>query len=289
MQDVARIKDALAIEEVVGQYVELKKAGINYTGLCPFHSEKTPSFFVSPERGTYKCFGCGEGGDIFSFVQSLEGMEFREVLEKFSRDTGIPLEAKSSQTGVKKDSKDKLYAIMDWARWYWQKQLATHPQAIEYLKRRGFSKDQIMKYQIGYAPEGWNNLLDFLQTKDISEQDIEQAGLIKKGDKGGYYDRFRDRIIFPLRNASGKVVAVSGRYIGEDDQSAKYLNSPETPIFNKSRELYGIDMAKTAMRKNNFAVVVEGQVDLIMGQSVFPNTLATSGTALSKEHLACLC
>lgn len=286
MQDLERIKDALPINEVVGQYVELKKAGINYTGLCPFHAEKTPSFFVSPERGTYKCFGCGEGGDIFSFVQAMEGMGFREVLEKFSRETGIPLEQKTKAQAQISNSKDRLFVVMDWARLYWQKELATHPKALEYLKKRGFSKQQIIDYQIGYAPDGWNNLLDFLQSKNIPKEDIEQAGLIKQGNRGGYYDRFRDRIMFPLRNAGGKVIAASGRYIGSDDQAAKYLNSPETPIFNKSRELYGIDTAKQAVRKNNFAIVVEGQVDLVMGQSVFPNTVATSGTALSRDHLA---
>ncbi|MFW0871042.1 MAG: DNA primase [Patescibacteria group bacterium] len=286
MQDVERIKEALAIEEVVGRYVELKKAGINYSGLCPFHSEKTPSFFVSPERGSYKCFGCGEGGDIFSFVQAMEGMEFLEVLKKFSEELGIPLEQKEYSKQASRDSKDNYYAIMEWARWYWQKELATHSEALDYLKKRGFTKQQIIDYQIGYAPAGWNHLETFLSKKGIDKKIIEKVGLIKKGDQGNYYDRFRERIIFPLRNMSGKVVAVSGRYIGSDDQSAKYLNSPETAIFNKSKELYGIDTAKHAIRKNNFAIIVEGQVDLVMGQSVFPNTLATSGTALSKDHLS---
>ena len=286
MSEVDQIKDAVSITDVVGRYVELKKAGINYTGLCPFHHEKTPSFFVSPDRGTFKCFGCGEGGDIFTFVEKIEGQSFREVLEKFATETGIQL-SNNPQSGTREGSskKKEYYRIMDLARVFWQRQLVEHPQAIDYLKRRGFSKDQVVNYAIGYAPAQWDSLKKYLTEKGVSEEDMITVGLVKQGDKGGVYDRFRDRIVFPLRNIAGQTIAVSGRYIGSDDVSAKYLNSPETPIFHKSKELYGFDTAKHAMRKNNFAIVVEGQVDLVMGQSVYPNTVATSGTALTREHL----
>ena len=289
MSEVEAIKDAVSITEVVGRYVELKKAGINYSGRCPFHNEKTPSFFVSPDRGTFKCFGCGEGGDVFSFVEKIEGLGFREVLEKFSLETGIALQQSSSRRdGQSASKKDHYYAILEHARIYWQKQLAQNPGAIDYLKNRGISKQQVIDFAIGYAPEGWEHLKQYLVEKGVSEQDIEEVGLIKTGDKGGRYDRFRDRIIFPLRNMGGKTVAFSGRYIGNDEVGAKYLNSPETPVFNKSKELYGIDTAKQAIRKNNFVIVVEGQFDLVMGQSVYPNTVATSGTALSRQHMELL-
>ncbi len=286
MNEVEAIKDALSIIDVVGRYVDLKKAGINYSGLCPFHHEKTASFYVSPERKTYKCFGCGEGGDIYSFVEKMEGMEFREVLEKFSLETGITLQKSTGNTkSSSKKSISKLQAIMEHAQVFYQKELANNPQAIEYLKKRGFTKQQVLDYKVGYAPNSWNVLKFHLLKQGILEQDIEQAGLIKKGEQGSTYDRFRDRIIFPFRDISGSTIAFSGRYVGSDDVSAKYLNSPATPIFNKSKELYGMDTAKQAMRKNNFAIVVEGQVDVIMGQSVYLNTVATSGTALTTEHV----
>lgn len=288
MSEVESIKDALSIYDVVSRHVELKKAGINYQGLCPFHNEKTPSFYVSPDRGTYKCFGCGEGGDIYSFVEKLEGLTFREVLEKFSIETGIPLSKTGPSSKNTRSRKDTQYAILDWARIFWQKQLTTNPAAIEYLKKRGFTKQQVVEYALGYAPSSWDSLKNFLLEKGVAEKDIEEVGLIKTGDKGSTYDRFRDRIIFPLRNQAGKTVAFSGRYIGTDDVSAKYLNSPETPVFNKSKELYGLDTARDAIRKNNFVIVVEGQVDLVMGQSVYKNTVATSGTSLTRQHVESL-
>ena len=288
MNDIEAIREALNIQEVVGRYVELKKAGINYSGLCPFHQEKTPSFFVSPDRGTYKCFGCGEGGDIYSFVEKIEGLGFREVLEKFSQETGIPLSNQSRSSPGEKKNKDTYYALAEEARIFWQKKLEEHPHARDYLTHRGFTQDQVMRFALGYAPLAWDALKAHLLSQGSSEQDIQEAGLIKQGEKGGTYDRFRDRIIFPLRNQAGKTVAFSGRYIGQNEQDAKYLNSPETPIFHKSKELYGLDTARQAIRVNNFVLVVEGQIDLVLGQSVYPNTVATSGTALTTQHLELL-
>ncbi len=286
MSEIDQIKQSISIYDVVGKYVELKKSGINYSGRCPFHNEKTPSFYVSPDRGTFKCFGCGEGGDIFTFYEKIEGMEFKEVLHKLAAEAGVTLSKNSGQkSATSKGERDNNLAILQWAVVFWQKQLSASPEAIDYLKKRGFTKQMVIDYALGYAPNQWESLKQFLLSKNIPEKDIEKVGLIKTGDKGKSYDRFRDRIIFPLRNVSGKTVAFSGRYIGSDDVSAKYLNSPETPVFNKSKELYGLDTAKHAMRKNNFAIVVEGQVDLVMSQSVFPNTVATSGTSLTAQHL----
>ena len=285
MSDVDKIKDAVSVVDVVSRYVELKKAGINYAGRCPFHNEKTPSFYVSPDRGSFKCFGCGEGGDVITFLEKIEGLDFREVLTKLSEETGIPLTAGTSTGGQNSVNKDTLYDVLKKATVFWQKTLVKNPQALEYLKKRNFTKQQLLDYQIGYAPNAWEDLKNYLDTQGVPLAIQEEAGLIKKGDTGKHYDRFRDRIIFPLRDSGGRVVAFSGRYIGSDDVSAKYLNSPETPVFNKSKELYGLDMAKNAMRKNNFAVIVEGQVDLVMSQSVFPNSVATSGTSLTRQHL----
>jgi len=286
MSEIDQIKQAISITDLVGKYVELKKAGINYSGRCPFHNEKTPSFYVSPDRGTFKCFGCGEGGDVFTFLEKIEGMEFKEVLHKLADEAGVVLTRQGGDTGRSKPGeKDKNLAILQWAVVFWQKQLGSNPSAIEYLKKRGFTKEMVLEYSLGYAPNEWESLKKFLLSKNVAEADMDKVGLIKTGDKGRSYDRFRDRIIFPLRNVAGKTVAFSGRYIGTDDISAKYLNSPETPVFNKSKELYGLDTAKHAMRKNNFAVVVEGQVDLVMSQQVFANTVATSGTSLTAHHL----
>jgi len=286
MSEIDQIKQSISIIDAVGKYVELKKAGINYSGRCPFHNEKTPSFYVSPDRGTFKCFGCGEGGDVFTFYEKIEGMEFKEVLHKLAGEAGVVLSQKSGvEPRESKSAKDNQLAILQWAVVFWQKQLGSNPQAIEYLKKRGFTKQMVVDYAIGYAPNAWEELKQFLLSKNIPEPEIEKVGLIKTGEKGKSYDRFRDRIIFPLRNVAGKTVAFSGRYIGSDDVSAKYLNSPETPVFNKSKELFGLDTAKHAMRKNNFAIVVEGQVDLVMSQQVFANTVATSGTSLTAQHL----
>lgn len=284
MSEIQQIKDRISITELVSEYIELKRAGINYTARCPFHNEKTPSFYVSDERGTYKCFGCGEGGDIFSFVEYMDGLTFKETLKKLADKAGVTL-SNDSYNPQDKEQKTTLESVMVHATDFFVKKLATSPEAKKYLENRGFTQKVIADYKIGYAPDAWNELHDYLRNLGIDESDIEKAGLIKKGEKGRYYDRFRDRIMFPLSSIQGHVVAFSGRYIGSDDVPAKYLNSPETPLFNKSKELYGIDTAKKVMRKYDFACVVEGQVDLVMAQQVFPNTVATSGTSLTAEHI----
>lgn len=286
MSEIDQIKQALSIVDVVGKYVELKKAGINYAARCPFHNEKTPSFYVSPERNTFKCFGCGEGGDIFTFIEKIEGLEFKEVLEKFSLETGIVLSKNfSSGDSVRAATKNQYLAILQWATLFWQRQLMVSKESLDYLKKRGFTKKMLLDYSVGYAPDSWDALKTYLASKNISEKDMITTGLIKTGDKGKTYDRFRNRIVFPLRNVSGKTIAFSGRYMGTDDATAKYLNSPETPVFNKSKELYGLDTAKQSIRKNNFALVVEGQFDMVMSQQIFLNTVATSGTSLTRDHL----
>ena len=289
---VEQIKERTELSRIVGNYVQLKKSGINMSGRCPFHREKTPSFYVSDERGTYKCFGCGEGGDVFTFLEHMEGLSFKEALAKLAVETGVSLNNSSGRKqthGV--DSKDRLRQCMKLAVTFWQRSLAGSPEAIEYLKKRGFTKQQVIDYQIGYAPDEWSSLKGSLLEKGVSEKDLIDAGLVKYNDeRKSSYDRFRKRIMFPLRSVTGEVIAASGRYLGNDkeDKTAKYLNSPETALFSKSKELYGFDTAKEAIRKNAFVIVVEGQVDMVMSQSVFANTVATSGTALTEQHMKSL-
>jgi DNA primase len=279
---VEKIKEALPIEEVVSSYVKLEKSGINFKARCPFHNEKTPSFYVSPNRGGYYCFGCGEKGDIFTFVEKFEGIDFKGALKILAEKAGIVLDV------YKKDSKEleekeNLYKIMEESCNFFVNNLKQNKDALDYIKKRGVFVKTIEDFRLGFALNDWQTLFDFLKRKGYKEELIEKAGLIKKSEKStGYYDRFRGRIMFPIFDSSGRVIAFSGRLFVEDDKSAKYLNSPETPIFNKASVLYGLDKAKESIRKNGFSILVEGQFDLILShQSGFRNTIASSGTAFS--------
>lgn len=281
--DVDKIKERLGIEEVVGTYLKLERAGKNLKARCPFHNEKTPSFIISPDRGTYYCFGCGAKGDIFSFVQEFEGLDFSGALKVLADRAGIILTKTSDQNH---HQNDVLRKILDFSAKFYQVHLGRNSEAQKYLASRGLEPKTITEWQIGFAPEGWEKLLDFLKTKKFKESDIEKAGLIKQGNKGKYYDRFRSRIMFPIADSGGRIIGFSGRVFGENKDEAKYINSPETPVFDKSETLYGFDKAKTAIRKNDFSILVEGQMDLIMShQAGYKNTVASSGTALTDRQL----
>lgn len=284
--NVEQVKDRLSVEEVVGQYVELKPAGANLKGKCPFHAEKTPSFMVSPSRQTYHCFGCGVGGDIFTFVQEIEGLDFKGALKMLADKAGVEL---TYERGVPKDDKDALFGVLESVTSYYVDNFKENKKAQKYLKDRGLSDETIDAFRIGFAPDSWSGALDHLKSAGFSEKQIEDAGLIKKGDKG-FYDRFRSRIMFPITDSVGRVVAFSGRIFDkEDDNTGKYINSPETDLYHKSRILYGYDRARQAIRKTNFAVLVEGQMDLIAThQAGYTNTVALSGTALTPEHITLL-
>lgn len=291
--NVENIKERLSIEEVVGQYVELKPAGSSLKGRCPFHAEKTPSFMVSPMRQSYHCFGCGVGGDIFTFIQEIEGLDFKGALKALADKAGIEL---VYEKGAEKDDKDILFSILESVTEYYVDNLTKNTKALTYLKERGLTKETIDSFRIGFAPDGWSGAFDHLKNAGFSEKHIEEAGLIKKGDKGSY-DRFRSRIMFPIADNVGRVVAFSGRIFGKEDDlpdggqvtQAKYINSPETPLYHKSKILYGYDRARQAIRKTNFAVLVEGQMDLIAThQAKYLNTVALSGTALTPEHITLL-
>ena len=275
---VQQIKERLSIEEVVSSYIKLEKAGANFKAKCPFHNEKTPSFFISPDRGNYYCFGCAAKGDIFTFVEEFEGLDFKGALKILAERAGISITEFSKE---KEGEKERLYRVMEEATIFFEKNLVGNKEVIKYLKERGLEDKTIKDFRIGFVKADWRELYTYLKNKNFTDIEIEKAGLIKKTNKG-YYDRFRGRVMFPISDSSGRVIAFSGRIFIEDGKSAKYLNSPETPIFIKSSILYGLDKAKESIRKNNFSILVEGQMDLVLShQAGFRNTVATSGTALS--------
>lgn len=277
---VEQIKSRLNIIDVVQSYLRLQKAGVNYRALCPFHSEKTPSFFVSPIRDSWHCFGCNRGGDIFSFVMEIEGMEFSEALKILASRAGVELKPIDQKY---KSERVRLLQLMEEAKKFYEAELKNNQEVINYLKERGVKGETAKNFSIGYAPEGWRNLYDFLKGKNYFDIEIEKSGMVVKSDKG-YYDRFRNRIMFPVNSSSGQTVGFSGRIFGED--SAKYINTPQTILYDKSKILYGFDKAKNEIRKKNQCILVEGQMDVIMShQAGIANTVASSGTSLTKDHL----
>ena len=283
---VDKIKERLSIEDVVSSYIKLERAGANLKAKCPFHSEKTPSFFVSPSRGSYYCFGCGASGDIFTFVEEFEGLDFKGALKILADKAGVVLEVYTKEAKEKESEKEKLYRAMEESAKFFESNLKEAKDAETYLKSRGLNEQSIKDFQIGFIKNDWRLLYSHLKNKGFSDIEIEKAGLAKKTDKG-FYDRFRGRIIFPISDTSGRVIAFSGRLLVDDGKSAKYLNSPETPIFSKSSVLFGLDKAKESIRKNNFSILVEGQMDLVLShQAGYRNTVATSGTALSDSTVS---
>jgi DNA primase len=281
--DVEKIKERLGIKEVVESYVKLEKAGKNYKGRCPFHNEKSPSFFVSPDRESYYCFGCGAKGDIFSFIEQFEGADFKGALKILADKAGVKIQnfSKEADTRTK-----RIKDILEISTKYFEDVLAKNSEAQEYLKNRGLTEKTIKDWQIGFAPDGWHNLLNFLKEKKYTEDEILSAGLIRKAEKGNYYDYFRNRIMFPISNSAGNVVAFTGRVFAADDETAKYINSPETILFKKSEILYGFHTAKTSIRRLDFSILVEGQMDTLMcHQAGYTNAVASSGTALTEKQL----
>lgn len=278
---IQQIKERLTIEEVVSSYIPLIKVGNSLKAKCPFHNEKTPSFFISTERNSYYCFGCAKGGDIFSFVEEFEGLDFKGALKLLADRAGVKLDNFNSK---EEGEKEKLYRVMEEATKFFENNLIKNSEALEYLKSRGLKNETIKDFRLGVVPDLWRELYTYLKQKGFNDIEIEKAGLAKKTEKG-FYDRFRGRIMFPIMDSSGRVIAFSGRIFGkasENPVNAKYLNSPETPIFIKSSVLYGLDKAKEYIRKNNFSILVEGQLDLLLShQAGWKNTIATSGTALS--------
>jgi DNA primase len=292
MEDViSKIKDRVDIVDLISGYLKLQKSGINYKARCPFHNEKTPSFFVSPERQIWHCFGCQAGGDIFGFVKQIEGVEFGDALRILAARAGIELHRQSPEYQQYQTAKTKLYEICALAMRFFEKQLresGAGKKVIAYLYDRGLTDESMKNFHLGYAPDSWSALGDFLQ-RNYDVNDIFGAGLAVKKDGGGYYDRFRSRIMFPIFDLNGQVVGFSGRVFGDlakDAEAAKYVNTPQTAIYDKSRVLYGLDKAKLDIRRKNKCLVVEGNMDVIMShQAGAANVVASSGTALTDGHL----
>lgn len=284
---VQQIKDRLNIIDVVSAQVELHKAGRHFKGKCPFHNEKSPSFHVSPERGTYHCFGCGVGGDIFSFVQAIDGVDFKEALKILAAKANVELVPESPG---KKTQRDDLMAVLEATTAFFETGLTNSAIAVAYLERRGVTAETIQKWRIGYAPgppqAGWRELKIHLEALGFKLELMKTAGLIKDGESGKEeFDVFRDRIMFPLAEQNGKIVAFSGRLLAKDSEAPKYVNSPETPLYHKSELLYGYDRAKHGIRNLGFWLIVEGQFDVVMShQAGYTNTVAVSGTAFTTHH-----
>jgi DNA primase len=286
---ISRVRDSIDIVDVVSGYVSLKKSGKNHVGLCPFHTEKTPSFSVNPDKQIFHCFGCGAGGDVFKFLELQEGLNFPEAVRSLAGRSGItlPTDMRSRPDRKNEEERSALLAIVADAADYFQKELegAAGSLARAYLAKRGFSGSVVSEFALGFARPEWDSLFRFLKQRGHAPALSEKAGLIVKRSEGdGYYDRFRGRIIFPIRDIAGKVIAFGGRVM--DDSLPKYLNSPETPLYSKSNVLYCLDKAKEAARKYDHFIIVEGYLDAIAcHQHGVRNATATLGTALTDGHL----
>ncbi len=320
---VDEIKARISIEDLIGSYIKMDRAGKSFKAKCPFHNEKTASFFISPERGGYYCFGCGAKGDIFNFVEQFEGLDFKGALKVLADKAGVPLIMDQKE----ESERDQLFRIMEDAAKYFEDQYSKSEDAEQYVKGRGIKDETRSVFRIGWAPEGWTNLSDYLKKKGWNQSVMEKAGLIKRKEQNpgvlaskrtvsgsaepappsrssllapkvvsdqvpqgsspvSFYDRFRGRIMFPISDSSGRIVAFTGRILKADDKSAKYLNSPDTLLYDKSSILFGLDKSKIEIRRLNYSIMVEGQMDLIMSyQAGVRNIVAASGTALSGDSV----
>ena len=268
--------------ELIDSYVPLKKAGANYAACCPFHNEKTPSFTVSPGKQFYHCFGCGAHGTAIGFLMAYSGLGFIEAIKELASRVGMLVPEEESRRPIDGPKLTTLTEIMARAAKYYYEQLKCSDKAIAYLKQRGLSGEVARKFGIGYAPEGWQGLGTVFD--DYAMPELQQAGLVIKSDQGRLYDRFRDRVMFPIINQKGEVIAFGGRVMGNDEP--KYLNSPETPLFEKGRELFGLPQARLGLRESNTAIVVEGYMDVVaLAQHGIANAVATLGTATTATHV----
>lgn len=290
MDAVEDIKSRLSIEDVIGRYVELKRSGRNFKGLSPFGNEKTPSFMVSPEKQIWHDFSSGKGGNMFSFVMEMEGVDFRGALEILARQAGVDLsQYRGSYNAERGKQKERAHEALDLAAKFYQLHLKKKHEALEYiLKKRGFNKQTVLDFQIGYAPEGDSALSTFLIKKGFTEQQLRDAGLITRGYRG-LRDMFRGRIMIPLADPQGRVIGFTARLLHDDPEAPKYINTPQTLLYDKSRHVFGLHLAKEAIRKNDYAVVVEGNMDVVAShQAGVPQTVATAGTAMTEQHLKAL-
>jgi len=285
-----RIRAASDIVDVIGGYLPLKRAGANFTALCPFHKEKSPSFNVNPHKQIFHCFGCHKGGDVFTFVKEYENIGFMDAVRRLAERAKIPLEFESSPGEQQsRHLKDQLLEIHDQIAQRWQNVLANEAagqSARDYLKKRGVPPEAIKLFRLGAAPETWDDTVNWARGKNYPPELVEKAGLIiRKEETGNYYDRFRGRLIFPICDEQGRVVGFSGRILAGDEKTAKYVNSPETPIFTKSKIFFGLDKSKRAILDAGYAIICEGQLDLIACfMNGVQNIIAPQGTAFTDQH-----
>lgn len=288
-EKIEEIRNSIDIVDLIGSMVKLKKRGKNYIGLCPFHTEKTPSFTVSADKQMYHCFGCSVGGNSITFLMEYEKVSFIEAVRSLAERAGISLPAYTPESEDAAKEQEELYNACKVAGLFFYNNLVETSEgkfALDYFHTRGFTDETIRTFGLGYSPRGWEELIKHASTQNISVQTLEKVGLARKKEDGGYFDFFRGRAIFPVFSSTGRVIAFGARKLYDDDQLGKYINSPETPVYNKSKILYGISHAKEAIREKDFAILVEGYIDLIrVYQEGIKNIVASSGTALTIDQI----
>jgi DNA primase len=288
MNTVDEVKERLDIAEVVGKQVRLEKSGRYFKGLCPFHTEKTPSFYVFPDNQRWHCFGCGRGGDIYNFVMEASGFDFRTALEELARQANVPLREQSPQEIKAESEAERLRGLIEEAIRYYETLLMTSPQAAHaraYLRDRGFTRSTLETFRLGYSLDAWDAARTHLLGKGYTVEEQTRAGMLVERDGGGTYDRFRDRLMIPIHDRRGRPIAFGARVL-QADQQPKYLNSPQTPLFDKGQVLYGYHLASQGIREADAAIIVEGYMDvMIPHQAGYRNVVAPMGTALSEAHL----
>ena len=288
MSVITEVKQRLDIVEFVSEYVTLQKAGRNFKGLCPFHTEKHPSFFVFPEQQSWHCFGaCGTGGDIFSFVMKKEGIDFGQALRILAQRGGVTLSPREAPSKAEDEKRERLFQINEAAAEYYYHILSatkTGATARDYLTKRKVTPETIKEFRVGFSPDAWETIKNYLLGKGYTDEELVEAGLVIEKEEGGSYDRFRNRLMFPICDIQGQVTGFGARVL--DDSLPKYINSPQTPIFDKSNSLYGIDRAKSAVKKKNLVIIVEGYMDVLTAhQHDWQNVVGSMGTSLTERQV----
>jgi DNA primase len=291
MDATEEIKSRLNIEDVISEYVQLKRAGRNWRGLSPFGNERTPSFMVSPEKQIWHDFSSGKGGNMFSFVMEMEGLDFKGALELLARKAGVDLEQfRGPHSGTYAKEKERLYEALELTTKFYQAHFAKSQLALRYVfQKRAFTKETALEWRIGYSPNGGTALIDFLKSKGFSEHEMRSAGVTARNYRGGIQDMFRGRMMIPLCDPQGRVIGFTARILEDDPKAPKYINTPQTALYDKSRHVFGLHLAKEAIRRNQYAVLVEGNLDVIASHGVgIRQVAATAGTALTQYHLKAL-
>ena len=290
MDAVEEVKSRLSIEDVISEYVQLKRAGRNWRGLSPFSAEKTPSFMVSPEKQIWHDFSSGKGGNMFSFIMEVEGLDFKGALELLARKAGIDIEQYRSSPRSGGPNKERIYELLELSSKFYQVQFSKHKKALEYIfKKRAFTKETALEWRLGYSPNNGTALIDFAKSKGFNETEMKQAGISAQAYRGGIQDMFRGRIMIPLQDPQGRVIGFTARLLEDDANAPKYINTPQTVLYDKSRHIYGLHLAKETIRKSKFVVMVEGNLDVIAShQAGVRQVVATAGTALTEPNLKAL-